>query len=80
MCLKNFLGFLYYGSKLLNKHLFLHIKDKVLLHHVICYVLRCIPFNVKFKCHHLVAMGLQLAFHHIVPTAGHLEHTQLKLM
>lgn len=42
------------------------------VYHVFRYVLRCIPFNVEFKCHHLVAMRLQLALHHIVTSAGHL--------
>lgn len=31
-CLKKFMSFLDYGSKLLNKFFFLNIKDKVLLH------------------------------------------------
>lgn len=42
------------------------------VYHVISYILRCITLNVKFKCHHLVAMGLQLTLYHIVPSSRHL--------
>lgn len=80
MYLKNFMGFFNNCSKLLNKFLFLHIENKVLLHHVIGNLLGCISFYIKFKCHHLVAVSLQLALDHVVPTARHLEHGQLKLM
>lgn len=74
------MGFLNNSSQLFNKFLFLYIKNKILLNHVIGYILRSIPLDVKFECHHFVAMGLQLTFHHIVSATRHLEHAQLELM
>lgn len=76
---KDFQSSLHNCPQVLHKLLFFRLQDKVLLHHVISDVFGSVALGVKLEGDHLVTVGLQLAFHHVVPAAGHLEHAQLKV-
>lgn len=45
-------------------------------HHVIRNIFGSVALGVKLEGDHLVAVGLQLAFHHVVPAAGYLCRQQ----